>query len=408
MELVKEKTKELLSQRAVNLRESAVLVMAQQVRDMEQKGMDVMNLGIGEPDFDTPDRIKEKAIQAIRNNITHYPPVNGYPELRRAIAEKLWRDNGLSYSPGQIVLSNGAKQALANIFLSLLDPGDEVLIPAPYWVSYPDMVKLARGKPVFLQTGIENGFKVTPRQIEAALTDKTKIFLLNSPSNPAGVVYTQKELAAFAGLLSRHPGVLVVSDEIYEHINYRGKHTSIAAFESLKERVAVVNGVSKAFAMTGWRIGYMAGPEWLAGACSKLQGQITSGAGSISQMAALEAMRIHPASSGFLSGMVSRFKQNRDLALNLLNQIEGIRCNRPEGAFYLFPDVSCFFGKSDGEDTINNSTDLCIYLLNRARVALVPGAPFGGGSNIRISYSVDSNKITEAFRRIKPALERLR
>ena len=397
----------MLSQRIQNLKESAIMKMAQYSRELKNNGIDIINLSIGEPDFNTPNHVKEEAKQAIDNNITHYSPVDGFYDLRMAIVEKFKRDNGLSYDIDQIVVSNGAKQSLANVLLSVLNPGDEVIIPAPYWVSYPDMIRLAQGKLISLETNIRSDFKVSPEQIEAAITGKTKVFLLNSPSNPTGTVYSKEELASFAEVFTRYPDLLIVSDEIYEHINFSGEHYSIASFNSIKDRIVVINGVSKAFAMTGWRIGYMAAPSWLARACTKLQGQLTSGPCSISQMAALDAMNILPGKSEFLKGMVSAFRERRDLTIRLINQINGIQTNVPEGTFYLFPDVSSYFGKSDGANTIYNSTDLCFYLLDQAHVALVPGEPFGEPACVRLSYSIDKKQITEAFYRMKSVLKRL-
>ncbi len=397
----------MLSDRILNLKESATIKMTQYSQELKAQGIDIINLSIGEPDFNTPSHVKNAAKQAIDNNITHYSPVPGFNELRQAIADKLKRDNGLLYEMNQIVVSNGAKQALANVLLSVINPEDEVIVPAPYWVSYPDMIRLALGKVVLLETTIQQDFKIKPEQIEAVITPKTKVFLLNSPSNPSGTVYTEEELAGFARLFEKYPDILVVSDEIYEHINYKGKHHSIAAFNNMKDRVVVINGVSKAFAMTGWRIGYMAAPLWLANACIKLQGQLTSGAGSISQMAALDAMTLLPERSEFLKEMINAFRERRDVTFNLLNQIEGIKTNLPEGAFYLFPNVSFYFGKSDGVTTIHNSTDLCFYLLDKAHVALVPGEAFGHPTCVRLSYATDKKRLVEAMQRIKGVLKML-
>ena len=397
----------MLSDRILNLKESATIKMTQYSQELKAQGIDIINLSIGEPDFNTPSHVKNAAKQAIDNNITHYSPVPGFNELRQAIADKLKRDNGLLYEMNQIVVSNGAKQSLANVLLSVINPEDEVIVPAPYWVSYPDMIRLALGKVVLLETTIQQDFKIKPEQIEAVITPKTKVFLLNSPSNPSGTVYTEEELAGFARLFEKYPDILVVSDEIYEHINYKGKHHSIAAFKRMKDRVVVINGVSKAFAMTGWRIGYMAAPLWLANACIKLQGQLTSGAGSISQMAALDAMTLLPERSEFLKEMINAFRERRDVTFNLLNQIEGIKTNLPEGAFYLFPNVSFYFGKSDGVTTIHNSTDLCFYLLDKAHVALVPGEAFGHPTCVRLSYATDKKRLVEAMQRIKGVLKML-
>ncbi len=397
----------ILSNRISRLSESATLEMTRKSRELKARGVDIITLSIGEPDFNTPDAIKEAAKQAIDNNITHYPPVPGFLELRKAIAEKLKRDNGLDYSASQIVVSNGAKQSLTNIFMVLLNEGDEVIIPSPYWVSYPEMIKMADGNPVYIDAGIETDFKVTPEQIEAAITPRTKAFLLNSPGNPTGSVYTKEELKAIADLFEKYPDIVIVSDEIYELILFNGKHESIAQFDSIKEQVVIVNGVSKGFAMTGWRIGYIAAPQFLTDAINKLQGQYTSGAGTISQMAALKAMTTDTGSSEEVVNMVKTFKERRDLLIDLMKEIPGIKLNIPNGAFYLFPDVSSYYGKSDGETTVENSSDLCIYLLNKAHVALVPGEAFGSPSCIRLSYATSNELIAEAVKRIKKALAKL-
>ncbi len=400
--------KNIISQKLQNLSESATLEMTRRSRELKARGNDIINLSIGEPDFDTPDPVKEAAKEAIDNNITHYPPVAGFKVLQEAIAEKLKRDNDLDFSPEQIVVSNGAKQSLANIFISILNPGDEVIIAAPYWVSYADIIKLAGGKVVALQTHIEDHFKLKPEKLEAAINSKTKAFLFNSPSNPTGMVYSAKEMAGLVDVLKKYPEMLVVSDEIYEHINYSGKHVSIASFSEIKEQTVVVNGVSKCYAMTGWRIGYMAGPRFLAKACTKLQGQYTSGPGTISQMAALKAMKNPPQDSEYINEMVSAFKNRRDLLVKEMKEIPGIKTYVPEGAFYLFPDVSSYFGKSDGETIISNSTDLSLYLLNKAHVAVVTGEAFGNPCCIRISYATSSNLLEEAMKRIKAALKNLK
>jgi aspartate aminotransferase len=382
--------------------------MTRKSRELKAQGIDIITLSIGEPDFDTPTAIKNAGNDAINNNITHYPPVPGFIELRQAIADKLKRDNGLDYTSSQIVVSNGAKQSLTNIFMVLLNEGDEVIIPSPFWVSYPEMIKMADGKPVFVDTGIETDFKVTPEQVEAAITPRTKAFLFNSPSNPTGSVYTKEELKALADVFEKYPDIVIVSDEIYELILFEGKHESIAQFESIRDRVIIVNGVSKGFAMTGWRIGYIAAPQFLTDAINKLQGQYTSGAGTISQMAAQEAVATNPATSDDLKNMVSTFKERRDLLIDLMKDISGVKLSIPNGAFYLFPDVSSYYGKSDGQSTINNSGDLCIYLLNEAHVALVPGEAFGSPDCIRISYATSNDLIKEAIKRIKEALDKLK
>ena len=398
----------ILSDRILRLSESATLEMTRKSRELKAQGKDIITLSIGEPDFDTPVAIKEAAIKAIENNTTHYPPVAGFANLRKVIADKLKRDNGLNYSPSQIIVSNGAKQSLTNIFMVLLNKGDEVIIPSPYWVSYPEMIKMADGAPVFVNAGIETDFKVTAEQVEAAITPRTKAFLLNSPSNPTGSVYTKEELKKLAGVFKKYPDIVIVSDEIYELILFEGKHESIASFEDMKERTVVVNGVSKGFAMTGWRIGYVAAPQFLADAINKLQGQYTSGPGTISQMAAMEALSTGPAGSEELKNMVGIFKERRDLLLSLMDEIPGIKNTIPKGAFYLFPDVSSYFGKSDGERTINDSNDLCLYLLDKANVALVPGEAFGSPKCIRLSYATSNELIKKAISRIKKALANLK
>ena len=400
--------KNILSDRITRLSESATLEMTRKSRELKAQGKDIITLSIGEPDFDTPENIKQAGIAAINNNITHYPPVPGFLELRQAIADKLKRDNKLDYNASQIIVSNGAKQSLTNIFMVLLDAGDEVIIPSPYWVSYPEMIKMADGTSVFIDAGIETDFKVTPQQVEAAITPRTKAFLFNSPSNPTGSVYTRAELKALADVFEKYPDIVIVSDEIYELILFSGKHESLAQFESIKERVIVVNGVSKGFAMTGWRIGYVAAPQFLADALIKLQGQYTSGPGTISQMAAIRAMQIEPTTSVQLKNMVSTFKSRRDLLIKLMKDIPGIKLTIPDGAFYLFPDVSSYYGKMDGNTIINNSSDLCIYLLNKAHVALVPGEAFGSPRCVRLSYATSNELIIEAIKRIKEALGQLK
>ena len=400
--------KNILSDRITRLSESATLEMTRKSRELKAQGKDIITLSIGEPDFDTPEEIKKEGIEAINNNITHYPPVPGFAELRQAIADKLKRDNELSYNASQIIVSNGAKQSLTNIFMVLLNAGDEVIIPSPYWVSYPEMIKMADGTPVFIDAGIETDFKVTPEQVESAITSKTKAFLFNSPSNPTGSVYTRAELKALADVFEKYPDIVIVSDEIYELILFNGKHESLAQFDSINDRVIVVNGVSKGFAMTGWRIGYVAAPQFLADALIKLQGQYTSGPGTISQMAAKKAMQIEPTSSEQVNNMVSTFKSRRDLLIKLMKDIPGIKLTIPDGAFYLFPDVSSYYGKKDGDTLINNSNDLCMYLLNKAHVALVPGEAFGSPRCVRLSYATSNELIIEAIKRIKEALGQLK
>ncbi len=398
----------ILSNRILSLSESATLEMTRLSRELKSKGVDVITLSIGEPDFDTPQNVKDAGKEAIDNNITHYPPVPGFMELREGIANKLKRDNNLEYEAKNIVVSTGAKHSLINVFMCILNHDDEVIIPAPYWVSYPQMVELSGGKPVVIQTGIESDFKVTPQEIEKAITPRTKAFLFNSPSNPTGSVYNREELAAIAKVLVKYPDVLIVADEIYEYINFCGKHESLASFPEIKDQVVVVNGVSKGMAMTGWRIGYIAAPEFIAAACTKLQGQYTSATGSISQMAALEAVNTDPSESEEVKSMVEAFRGRRDFLIDLVKDIPGLKSNVPNGAFYLFPDISHYFGKSYGEKTISNSVDLCMYLLNNAHVALVPGDAFGSPECMRISYATSKEHIKEAVNRIKAALAELK
>jgi len=398
----------ILSDRLLSMTESATLEMTRLSRELRDKGHDVITLSIGEPDFNTPEPIKEAGKKAIDDNYTHYPPVPGFPELREAIAKKLKRDNGLEFNQSQVVISNGAKQSIANVLLCILNEGDEVIVPAPYWVSYPSMIKMAGGKTIVIEADIESDFKITPEQIENAITDRTKAFLFNSPNNPTGTVYTKKELEAISKVFEKYPDILIIADEIYEYNLFEGDHISLASFDQIKDQVAVINGVSKGYAMTGWRIGYIAAPQIIANACNKVQGQYTSGAGSISQMAALKAINTDPNQSTELKMMVAAFKERRDLLIGLVNKIPGVITNKPNGAFYLFPDVSYYYGKSNGSKTINNSTDLCLYLLDKAHVALVPGEAFGSPECIRISYATSKEQITEAINRIKPALENLK
>ena len=397
-----------LSDRINLLAESETLAMTRRSRELRSQGFDVINLSIGEPDFNTPEHVKEAAKDAIDQNYSHYTPVPGYPELRQAIANKLKRDNGLIYSSDQIVVSTGAKQSLANAILCLVNEGEEVLIPAPYWVSYKEIIKLAGAKGVFIEGNINTDFKVTPEQIEAAITPETKLFIFSSPCNPSGTVYSFDELKAFAEVFARHPHVFIISDEIYENINFVGKHYSIASFESIYNRVILINGLSKGFAMTGWRLGYMAANKEIAKACDKLQGQITSGACSITQRAALVAMATDPAESDDIKRMVDAFKYRRDLAISMLREIPGIRINVPDGAFYLFPDVTSYYGKSVGERIILSGADLCDYLLDTAFVAIVPGSAFGSPDCIRISYATSEDTLREAIRRIGEALSKLK
>lgn len=394
-----------VSERLKRLSESATLAMARMSRELKEKGHNVIPLSLGEPDFDTPDFIKVAAKKAIDDNFSHYTPVPGLPELRTAISNKFKRDNNLDYSAEQIVVSTGAKQSLANVCLSLLNPGDEVLLPTPYWVSYADIVTLSEGVSVKIESKIENDFKITAAQLESKITDKTKLLMFSSPCNPSGTVYTKKELTDIAEMLEKYPNIYIIADEIYEHINFTEEHFSIGSIPSIKERVITVNGVSKGFAMTGWRIGFIGAPLWIAKACTKIQGQVTSATCSISQKAAETAVSANPE---VVSKMKDIFLERRDLVLEKFNEIEGVKCNVPEGAFYLFPDISYYFGKSDGETTINSSDDLCMYLLNKCYVALVAGTPFGNPECVRISYAASEENLLEAIRRIKKQLSKLK
>jgi aspartate aminotransferase len=379
--------------------------MSQKSSEMKAQGIDVINMSVGEPDFNTPDHIKEAGKKAIDQNFSRYSPVPGYPDLRNAIVAKLKNENGLDYTASEILVSNGAKQCVCNAIMALVNDGDEVIIPAPYWVSYPQMVKLAGGEPVFIEAGFEQEFKITADQLEAAITPKTKMLILCSPSNPTGSVYSKEELASLAEVIKRHNDLYVLADEIYEHINYVGKHESIAQFPGMKERSIIINGVSKAYAMTGWRIGFMAAPEWITKGCNKLQGQYTSGPSSISQKAALEA---YVASQECVEVMRQAFEKRRDLIVSLAKDIPGLEVNVPQGAFYLFPKCSSFFGKSDGERTINSSTDLAMYLLEKGHVATVGGDAFGDPDCFRMSYATSDDNIREAMKRIKEALAKLK
>ena len=394
-----------LSNRLNRLAASATLAMSQKSAEMKAQGIDVINMSVGEPDFNTPDHIKVAAKLAIDENYSRYSPVPGYPELRQAIARKLERENQLRYQPSEILVSNGAKQSVCNTVMALVDPGEEVIIPAPYWVSYPQMVKLAGGTPVIINAGFEQNFKITPEQLEAAITPQTRLLILCSPSNPTGSVYTKDELAGLAEVILKHEDLFVLADEIYEHINYIGKHESIAQFPGMKERSIIVNGVSKAYAMTGWRIGYIAAPEWIVKGCNKLQGQYTSGPCSVSQRAALEA---YIASQDCVEEMRQAFERRRDLIVKLAKDIPGLEVNTPQGAFYLFPKCSSFYGKSDGEHTIKDSNDLAMYLLEVGHVATVGGDAFGDPDCFRMSYATSDDNIREAMRRIKEVLGRLK
>ena len=390
-----------LSDRINSLSTSATLAMAAKARELRAEGKDIIGLSLGEPDFNTPDFIKDAAIQAINDNYNSYSPVDGYVELKQAIITKFKRDNGLTYTLPQIVVSTGAKQSLANVAAAMINPGDEVIIPCPYWVSYSDIVKLNDGIPVEVQTSIENDFKMTAAQLEAAITPKTKMIWYSSPCNPSGSVYSEKELRALADVLQKYPNIFVVSDEIYEHINFVGDHASMAQFEDMYDRTITVNGVSKAFAMTGWRIGFIGAPAFIARACNKMQGQITSGANCIAQRAVITAMEASPSRVQY---MIDEFKVRRDLVLDLLNDIDGFKTNVPEGAFYVFPDISSYFGKTLNGITINNANDFSLYLLEEALVATVSGDAFGNPNCIRISYAASQEQIKEAIKRIKKAV----
>ena len=394
-----------LSNRLNSLSPSATLAMSQKSAELKAQGVDVINLSVGEPDFNTPDHIKEAAKKAIDDNYSRYSPVPGYPDLRNAIVRKLKNENGLDFTAAQISCGNGAKQCVCNTVLVLVNPGDEVIVPAPYWVSYTEMVKLAEGTPVIVHAGIEQDFKITPAQLEAAITPKTKALILCSPSNPTGSVYSKEELAGLAAVLAKHPQVFVIADEIYEHINYVGKHESIAQFAEIRDRVVIINGVSKAYAMTGWRIGFVAGAEWIVKAVNKLQGQYTSGPCSVSQKAA-EAAYNGPQEP--VEEMRQAFERRRDLIVKLTKEVPGLEVNVPDGAFYLFPKCSSFFGKSFGERKINNADDLAMYLLEEGHVACVSGAAFGDPNCFRMSYATSDENIVEAIRRIKEALGKLK
>ena len=397
-------TMQQVSNRLKQLSESATLAMARMSRELKAQGHNVIALSLGEPDFDTPEFIKESAKNAIDNNYSHYTPVPGLPELREAISKKLKRDNKLDYSPDQIVVSTGAKQSIANICLSLLNRGDEVILPAPYWVSYYELVKLGEAIPIVVKSSIDNDFKMSPQDLENAITPNTKMIIFSSPCNPSGTVYSQQELEELAKVLENYPNVYVVSDEIYELINFGVKHFSIARIESIRDRVITVNGVSKGFAMTGWRVGYIAAPQWIASACNKIQGQVTSATCAIAQKATETAMLASPSE---VEHMRIAFHKRRDLMLEMLSEIPGIRTNTPDGAFYIFPDVSHYFGKSDGEKTISNSIDFCMYILNNAHVALVAGEAFGSPNCVRISYAASEENLIEAVKRMKKSLAKL-
>ena len=391
-----------LSERVKNLATSQTLAMAAKARELRDQGKDVIGLSLGEPDFNIPDFIKEAAKKAIDENYNSYTPVDGYLDLKKAIIKKFERDNGLIYSPSQIVVSTGAKQALYNIASVLINPGDEVILPCPYWVSYADIVKLKGGIPVEVKTDIENDFKMTGAQLENAITEKTKMIWFSSPCNPSGSVYSDEELSALSKVLEDYKNIFIVSDEIYEHINYKGGHNSIGTYNAVKDRTITVNGVSKAFAMTGWRIGYIGAPEWIARACNKVQGQVTSGANCIAQRAVITALNENPDKIEY---MVGEFKARRDLILELLGEIKGFNCNIPDGAFYVFPDISHYFGRTIDGFEINNASDMSMFLLEKALVATVTGNAFGNPNCIRISYAASKEQIVEAVKRIKSVIE---
>jgi aspartate aminotransferase len=393
---------QVLSDRINNLTTSQTLAMAAKARELKEQGIDIISLSLGEPDFNTPDFIKEAAIQAIKDNYSKYPPVEGYLELRQAISNKFKRDNNLHYTANQIVVSTGAKQALFNVAQAMINPGDEVIIPAPFWVSYAEIVKIAEGIPVEVSTTIDTDFKITAQQLEDAITPKTKMVWFSSPCNPSGSVYSKTELEAIAAVLEKYPSIYILSDEIYEHINFGSAYCSIGSIGNLLDRTITVNGISKAFAMTGYRIGYIGAPEFIAKACAKMQGQVTSGANTIAQRATITAVNADPS---VLKDMVHAFKNRRDLVVNLLREIPGVKVNVPDGAFYLFPDVSSFFGKTLQGVTINNANDLSMYLLDKAYVATVTGDAFGNPNCIRLSYATSEDQLTEALKRMKEALQ---
>lgn len=392
---------EALSTRINSLPVSATLAMAAKARELKNQGVDVIGLSLGEPDFNTPEFIKDAAIQAVNDNYNSYSPVDGYADLKQAIATKFKRDNGLDYTADQIVVSTGAKQSIANVCMVLLNPGDEVLLPAPYWVSYSAIATLAEAKSTIIPTSIENDFKITPQQLENAITPQTKLIMFNSPNNPSGTIYTEEEYRALGKVLEKYPDIYILSDEIYEHINYGTPHFSLAAIPSLYDRTITVNGVAKAFAMTGWRIGYIGAPKWIAKACNKMQGQITSGANCIAQRATITALEA-PVSN--IQYMIDEFKNRKELIIALLTQIPGIKLNQPQGAFYVFPDISTYFGKTLRGKTIENASDFALYLLEEAHVATVTGDAFGNSKCIRISYAASVEHIKEAIARIAQAL----
>ena len=391
--------------RVNKLSESATIAMARKARELKSQGEDIISLSLGEPDFNTPDFIKEAAVEGIHQNYSKYMPVNGYLDLRESIVDKFKRDNGIQYNVDQIVVSTGAKQSIANVVLSCVNPGDEVIVPAPYWVSYEEIIKMAEGVPVFIETTIENDFKISPSQLEKAVTSKTKMMIYSSPCNPSGSVYSKEELRSLADVFVQYPNITVLSDEIYEHINFTNSYFSMAAFDDMYDQVVTVNGVSKSFAMTGWRLGYIGAPNWLANACTKIQGQFTSGTSGISQRAAIAAISANP---DVVNEMKSAFLKRRDFVLNALSNIPGIKINEPKGAFYVFPDVSFFFNKSFGKYNIQNADDLTMYILETAKVALVTGNAFGSPNCLRISYASSLDNLKLAMERIASSLNELK
>jgi aspartate aminotransferase len=394
-----------ISQRVQKLAESETLAMSRRANEMKEKGIDVINMSLGEPDFKTPDFLKRAAKEAIDKDYSYYTPVPGYKELQEAVCRKFKRDNGLDYKPNQIVVSTGAKQSIINVIMAVVNPGDEVVLPAPYWVSYSEMVSLFEGTVVEARTGIETDFKITPALLEKYITPKTRVFLFSSPCNPTGTTYTENELRALGEVFKKHPQVVIISDEIYEHINFEGKTFSLAAIPELFERTVTVNGLSKGFAMTGWRLGYIGAPKAIADACVKIQGQFTSGTCSITQRAAIAAMDMDPAE---ITPMREAFRKRRDLIVKLFKEIPHVQVNNPQGAFYLFPKVDWYFGKSDGKTTIKDAKELCMWLLDEAKVALTPGGSFGAPEYFRLSYATSEEKITDACTRIKTALAKLK
>ncbi|MBK8413783.1 MAG: pyridoxal phosphate-dependent aminotransferase [Bacteroidetes bacterium] len=393
-----------LADRITHLSESQTIAMAKLSRELQEQGRDIISLSLGEPDFVTPENIRESAKKAIDEGFTFYTPIAGFADLRKAISDKFKNENNLDYAPDQIVVSTGAKQSIANIILSLVNPGEEVIVPAPYWVSYTQMIKLAEGVPVYVDSNVESDYKITPEQLRKAITPKTKMFIFSSPCNPSGTVYTKSELEGLARVMAEHKELYIISDEIYEHINFNGKHESIAQFDFIKDQVIIVNGVSKGYAMTGWRIGYIGAPKWIAQACDKMQGQFTSGTSSISQKAATAALR---SGTEFYDSMRTTYLRRRDLVVKMLKEIPGLKVNIPMGAFYVFPDVSAFFGKTDGNTVIQNATDLCMYLLNDCGVSMVTGEAFGDPRCIRLSYATSDEILVKALTRVKESLAKL-